>query len=120
MKHMNGLIKANKGLASVLLSNASDVKDFVTMFYKTNRYEIDDLLDFRDYKIKQANITLDEFLINCDNNMKIAFENTFQQSFTDSDIIMIKEYIHKGNMSLVTLYDNFRKNSDKNILKYIT
>lgn len=113
-------IASNKELANVLLKDVSDVKNFVSMFYKTNKYEIDDLLDYREYKIKQSEITLDAFIQQCDDNMKIAFENNFQQNFTDSDIEMIKERIHSGNVSLVTLFENFYKNINVNILKHIT
>lgn len=115
-----GLITSNKALASVLLRSASDVKDFVSMFYKTNKYEIDDLLDYREYKIRQSRTTLDAFLEQCDDDMKIAFENNFQQYFTDSDIDMIKEHVHSGNISLATLFEKFYENIDVNILKYIT
>lgn len=106
----------------VLFEDDSDYHLFLKDFYLKNKYLLDDLLDFREYKINKSKITFDSFKEMCYNSMvgvRKAFEKTFLQSFTDSEIEIISEAIVSGRVSLKQLFSDFQKNPEKNILKNV-
>lgn len=93
-------------------------KSFYVGFYGNNRYIVDDLLDYREDKIKNSQITLDLFLEMCYTvNMLEVFTKTFYQSFTIADMDIIGQAISSGRASLETIYTDFENNPNKNILR---
>jgi hypothetical protein len=108
-----------EAVARGIIRTAQDAKDFYLEFYKRNTYLADDLLDFRESKIENSNITLDIFLKSCYNDMKKAFEDTFLQQFTSSEIARVQEAINTEHVTLEQLFMDFKKNPNKNILKNI-
>jgi hypothetical protein len=106
--------------AMVLLECEEDCQKFFTDFYNRNKHVIDDLLDYREYKVEKSQKTLDLFLKECyTSNMRQVFQKTFYQSFSDSDMDLIGQAILDGRTSLEELYSGFKKNPDKNILKNV-
>lgn len=108
--------------AVVLLETVEDCQNFFENFYMRNRYLVDDLLDFREYKIEKSEINLDTFVEKCYNNevgMKKAFESTFYQTFTDEHIQLVVNAIDSGKTSLEQLFKDFLRNPNKNILKNV-
>ena len=106
----------------VLFQNENDCKLFFEDFYLRNKYIVDDLLDFREYKISKSKITVDSFKELCYNSkvgLRKAFEQTFLQSFTDQDLEKISEAIVGGKLPLKKLISDFQKNPNKNILKNV-
>lgn len=106
--------------AVVLFETVECCQAFFESFYMRNRYLVDDVLDFREYKIQMSKKTLDLFIEECYNKgMKQAFEKTFYQPFTTDSINIVEKAIADGKISLEQLFKDFRKNPNKNILKNV-
>lgn len=106
-------------LATLLFKNEGDVKTFVEMFHKSNKYEIDDLLDFRNYKIDKSSIPLSEFLQKCELDLKSAFEETFIQSFDELFIELVKSLVNDEVITLAYIFEEFHKDIDICVKKRI-
>ena len=107
-------------IASVLFETWEDCKLFFDKFYQTNRHIVDDLLDFREYKINSSTWTSQSFLNSCKlNGMKTTFEKVFLQSFTNQDIAQIEKAMFENKLTLESLFSQFKANSNTNILKYV-
>ena len=107
-------------IASVLFDTWEDCKLFFDKFYQTNRHGVDDLLDFREHKINASTWTSQSFLDSCESNgMKVTFEKVFLQSFTDQDIAQIEKAMLDKQLTLESLFSQFKANSNTNILKYV-
>lgn len=105
--------------ATDVLKTMDDCELFLTKFHKTNAESIDDILDFREYKLEISDMTLDTFLKLCYiGEMKEAFERTFIQSFTVEEIQFICSCLLEGKITLPQVYGKFQKNKNKNILSY--
>jgi hypothetical protein len=109
-----------RAIAEGVFESVEDCQKFYIDFYNRNRYVADDLLDYREYKIERANISLDLFLDKCYNEgMEKAFKSTFLQSFTLSNIKLVEKAIEDGKTSLEQLFTDFKKNPNKNVLKNV-
>lgn len=109
-----------KSIAEPLLKTVEDCQQFYSDFYNRNRHVADDLLDYREYKITKSEITLDIFLNQCYTlGMQQAFELTFLQSFSLKDIKIVNDAIADRKVTLASLYGNFKKNPNKNVLKNV-
>jgi hypothetical protein len=109
-----------ESIAKGVLRTVEDCQSFYIDYYGRNRHTIDDLLDYRDDKIANSQITLDNFIGMCyTGSMLETFESTFYQSFTTDDMKMIGDAIADGRTSLEQLFLGFKKNPDKNILKNV-
>lgn len=107
-------------LFDVLFKSVEDCNDFYIGYFGRNRHMIDDLLDYREYKLSIAKITLDKFITLCDNKVnREIFELTFLQKFYDEDISLIEKAISQGKISLHDIFNGFKNNPNKNILKYV-
>ena len=107
-----------QAVAEGCLHSKECCKSFYDNFYGRNRYAIDDLLDYREEKIKTSEITIDLFLQMCyTSNMLEVFTKTFYQSFTLADMEIIGQAIESGRTSLETIYSGFKQNPNKNILR---
>lgn len=104
----------------VLFETVEDCQLFFESYYMRNRYLVDDLLDFREYKINKSEKTLDLFIEECYTiGMKQAFESTFYQSFTTGCMRIVERAIGEGKTSIEQLFIGFQKNPNENILKNI-
>jgi hypothetical protein len=109
-----------KNVALVLFKSDLDCKEFFESFYGRNRYVVDDLLDYREFKIENSDMTLEKFTELCYiSNTRDVFESTFYQSFSLDDMLLIEKAITSGKTSLETIYLGFEKNPNKNIMKYV-
>jgi hypothetical protein len=107
-------------LAEVLFKSIKCCEKFYIGFLSRNSHMIDDLLDYREYKLSIANITVDKFITLCDNKVnREIFETTFLQKIDSNDVVLIEKAILQGKASLHTIFNNFQKNPNKNILKYV-
>jgi hypothetical protein len=106
-------------IAEGVLKTTDDCQSFYIGYFGRNKYVANDLLDYRDHKIKNSNITLDLFLDMCYTNISKAFEDTFVQSFSDIHMELIEDALFKGRTTLEELYVKFHKNTDRNIMKNI-
>lgn len=107
-------------LANILLKTIDDCQLFYQDYYKKNTNVIDDLLDYREYKISISDITLDNFLEMYKNQgVKYAFEITFLQPIAPHEAMLIEEAILDGKVTLEFIYNSFQENINKNILKYV-
>lgn len=109
-----------RAVAEGVFESVEDCQMFYIDFYNRNRYVADDLLDYREYKIEKANISLDLFLDKCYNEgIEQAFKSTFLQSFTLSSIKLVEKAIEDGKTSLEQLFKDFKKNPNENVLKNV-
>lgn len=107
-------------MSRVLFETFKDCELFFKSFYIRNQYVFDDLLDFREYKIKESEITLDLFVDECYNKgMKESFESTFFQPFDNSDLVLVEKAIIELRTSIPQLFLDFQKNPNRNILKSV-
>ena len=107
-------------IANVLFHTMEDCKLFFDKYYQKNRYEIDDLLDFREHKIETSTWTSLTFVKSCESDgMRPTFEKVFFQSFTDQDIVQVNKAISDNKITLETLFSQFKANPNTNILKYV-
>lgn len=122
-KKIGGFIESlnlPKYIASVLFETWNDCVTFLNRFYKKNQTTIDDLLDFREYKISKSNKSLSEFTEDYKNNgLKISFERTFYQSFDNASLVVLEKAIANGLVSIEGLFNKFKANPNKNIMKYV-
>jgi hypothetical protein len=110
----------NNRVASVLFETVDCCKDFYIGFLGRNRYVIDDLLDYREEKLKNSQITIDTFIEGCYNsNMRKTFEECFLQPFDLMEIAIIDNAIAKGRTSLEVIYSEFEKNPNQNIFQNV-
>lgn len=108
-----------ESIAKGVLRTEEDCKAFYIDFYGRNRYVADDLLDYREKKIRDSDITLINFIKKCDTNLVEAFESTFYQSFTDRDMKLVTDAIANGKTTLQALFLDFKKNPNRNVLKNV-
>ncbi|AYP68368.1 hypothetical protein PQE75_gp111 [Bacillus phage vB_BcoS-136] len=107
-------------IANILFFKEECCNDFYIGYFGKNTYVIDDLLDYRESKLETMKISLDEFVELCYNKgERYAFERTFLQVFSESDIELIEKAIAKGKVTLRFLFEDFQKNVNKNILKNV-
>lgn len=107
-------------VAGVLITCEEDCHQFFEGFYMRNKYVIDDLLDYREYKIEKSKKTLDSFVSECYTyTMRQAFQTTFYQTFSEKDMKLVKNAILNGKITLEILFTDFQRNPNKNILKNI-
>ena len=107
-------------MAEVLFETWEDCELYLRQYHNRNALNVDDLLDFREAKIANSTIGLDTFVLKCKNNdLRTSFEQTFYQSFKQTDIEMIEKAIGTGRTSLENIFENFKNNPNKNILKYV-
>lgn len=113
-------LNLQRDVASLLLESMESCHLFLERYHMRNKNPVDDLLDFREYKINNSYISLDEFVKMCyTKGMKETFESTFYQSFTSLDIEVVGNAVSKGMVTLESLYTDFKKNPNKNILKNV-
>ena len=108
-----------KDEAMVLLKTDSDCQLFFDKFYQSNKYLVDDLLDFREHKIENSKKTVDEFVKECYTNIGRAFENTFYQSFTNDNMLIIRRALVRNEISLRKIFMDFQKSPNTNIMRNI-
>lgn len=109
-----------KALAEGVLHNYEECKKFYISNYGRNKYAVDDLLDFREEQIEKSEITLDIFCGMCyHNGVKDSFLKTFYQPITSFEAQLIDDAIENGSVSLEEIYEGFKKNPNKNILRYV-
>ena len=107
-------------ITNVLFHTMEDCKLFFDKFYQNNRYEIDDLLDFREYKVESSTWTSPIFVKSCKSDgMRQTFEKAFFQSFTDQDIVRVEKAMLNEKITLESLFSQFKANPNTNIMKYI-
>lgn len=107
-------------LAQVLFKTVECCENFYIGFLHRNCYIIDDLLDYREYKLSIVNISVDKFIMLCDNKVnRETFESIFLQKLSSDDVSLIEGAISQGRTSLEIIFNNFQKNPNKNILKYV-
>ena len=108
-------------MAKVLISELEDMLFYISTFHKRNKYQIDDLLDYRDYKVSNSNATIEQFRLDFDSSLenKKLFEQTFYQSFSDDDITIIESALTSGRVTLDIIFQGFKSNPSKNIMKYV-
>lgn len=113
------VFNSQRRLAELLFLDDKDVDVFCNKFYKTNKFNIDDLLDFRTFKINEENISLESFLDMCKTDLKIAFESVFIQSLEECMVDEIESMILKNEIDLEDVFIYFKKNTDMSVFKYI-
>lgn len=107
-------------LAGVLLKSVEDCKAFYIGFLGRNNHTIDDFLDYREERISMADVSLDNFLIMCDNcGIRKTFENVFLQPFTLEDIALISNCLQKGKTTLIDIFNQFKANVNQNIMRIV-
>lgn len=110
----------NTNLVKVLFKTIDECQSFYQDYYKRNANIIDDLLDYREYKLSIWNTSLEQYLEMCDlSGIKIAFEETFLQPFIDQEVELIERAISNESVTLEYIYKSFQKNVNKNIMKYV-
>lgn len=107
-------------VARSILKTNKDCEIFAKSYWMNNQYVIDDLYDYREYKIESANVTYSEFLEKCiADGIRNTFQEVFIQDFTLEDIVLIQQSILDDKTSLESIYISFNKNININIMKYI-
>lgn len=106
-------------VAEGVLRTLEDCQAFYIGFYGRNRYLADDLLDYREHIIYSECITFDDFVGLCIRNLRTAFEVTFLQKFSDSEMLLIENALLRGKVTLEEIFNGFQKNINLNILRNI-
>lgn len=105
--------------AREVLHSIEDCQKFYINFYGRNHHVTDDLMDYRENKIQNSDITIDIFLKMCNGDILNAFETTFLQTFTVSDMALINRAIKNGETSLEEIYYGFKESPNQRIMKKI-
>jgi|SRR5690606_19618642 len=109
--------------ATSILRTTEDCQYFLNNFYGKNpRRLIDDLLDFLEDKIIRMNVSLETFLSRCslgDGMLKVAFEETFLDDFSDETMEVISSALINHKITLEQLFLNFQQNPLKRIVSYV-
>ncbi|UGO50690.1 DNA primase large subunit [Bacillus phage vB_BanS_Sophrita] len=104
----------------VLFQTFGDCHSFYITHLGRNKNVSDDLLDYREEKIKKSNVSFDMFRKMCYTyGIRHAFEKTFLQAFDTEQIVLIGCKLHNQDVELETIYNGFQKNPNKNILRYV-
>src|SRR5690606_4218091 len=97
-----------------------DCDSFYIGYYGRNNYIIDDLLDYREYRVSIADMSFDKFIDMCDNKgIKEAFESTFLYHLSNESASFIEAIIKTGKTSLEEIYSLFVRNPNENVLKNV-
>lgn len=106
--------------SKVLFRTFGDCHSFYITCYGRNKHVADDLLDYREKKLKECNVSFDKFVDMCYNvGIRVAFEHTFLQQFDDKSVAVITKALYNEKVTLEDIYIGFQKNPNKNILKYV-
>lgn len=109
-----------KDLGRAILQTEKDITLFVANFYKTNSLVINDLLDYKSFKVSDNNYSFEQFVSMYEKEgVLTSFTKMFLQDFSHSDIDLITAVISTELMTLEILYTNFMKNIYVNIMRYI-
>lgn len=104
-------------IARGVLRTSEDCNAFYISYYGRSKYAIDDLLNYRETRIAESNMTLDLFIkMFHEKGIKESFECTFYQSFEDFEIDIIVNVLRSGDASLESIYNGFKASPNKNIL----
>lgn len=114
-----GNIEMSDDFRIALLDTERHCKEFFRYFYRKNHRLIDDLFDYKQYRIQLENITYGQFVARCNENVKSALEQTFFQRLSNADMEKILNAIDYGKITLEQLYVNFKNNPRKNIMRYV-
>ena len=97
-----------------------DVIIFVKKFYLRNRFLIDDVLDFREHKIINQEVTFDKFSsMYYNEGAKQAFEQVFYFKIEDEDAKMFELYIRNDKNKLLTIFNHLQENVNLNPIKLL-
>lgn len=103
-----------------IVLTSSDCSVFLNNFYGDNHNIIDDILDFREYKIFTNRIEYSDFSEMCmQEGLLHSFRHTFLQHFSEESIELIEMRISDGSITLREVFDKFKKNPNINIMRYI-
>lgn len=103
-----------------LFASDHDVIIFVKKFYLRNRFLIDDVLDFREYKIINQEVTFDKFSsMYYNEGAKQAFEKMFYFKIEDEDVEMFELYIGNDKNKLLNIFNQIKENVNLNPIKLL-
>lgn len=122
VKNFIDSLELPKWIAESLFETVEEYQLFYIEYYGRNRYVIDDLLDYREYKIRNSQVTLELFLRECSfggKRMSEIFKTTFFQTFSEEDMLLVERAVTDGHTTLETLFSDFKKNPNKNVLKNV-
>ncbi|QOV08373.1 hypothetical protein Kirov_174 [Bacillus phage Kirov] len=106
--------------STVLFQTIGDCHSFYITNYGRNACVADDILDYRETKLEESDITLELFVDMCSTKgIKTAFQNTFLQVFDEEDVGVINWSLLSGRATLESIYSQFKMNPNKNILSYV-
>lgn len=107
-------------IAGGLLTTSADCDLFYKGYYGRNSFVVDDLLDYREYKIKNSFVTLEIFVNLCNSGHQLlAFESLFLQKFSPEEMVMINREFVNGKFSYQSLFLDFHKNTNLNVWRII-
>lgn len=103
-----------------LFSSHDDVITFVKQFYLRNHFFIDDILDFREYKIANQKVTFDNFVdLYYNEGARKTFEQMFYFKIEDEDAKMFELYIMNDKNKLLTIFNHLQENVNLNPIKLL-
>lgn len=103
-----------------LFSSHDDVITFVKKFYLRNHFFIDDILDFREYKIANQKVTFDNFVdLYYNDGVRKTFEQMFYFKIEDDDAKMFELYIMNDKNKLLTIFNHLQENVNLNPIKLL-
>jgi hypothetical protein len=115
-----GLTIEGVALANILLKNIEQCNVFFTEYLGRNLHRIDDIFDYREYRIETLSLDVDEFISSCANGIdRDLFENVFLQSFSDCEMKLLKDAIDSEKLSLSAMYNRFSSNPNENVMRYV-
>lgn len=114
------ILKLPKLIAKVLLKTVDDCSFFFKNFYKKSKEIIDDLYNYRLHKIKEVDAVISDFILSCtQNGYKATFTKFFMQHFSTFDIDIIEKKIITLEITVTSLFEDFKSNPEKNIMQYV-
>ncbi|MBO8176967.1 MAG: hypothetical protein H0Z31_05850 [Bacillus sp. (in: Bacteria)] len=90
---------------SFLIKSVSDYEAFVSEFYDRNKTQLEDVVQFRHWKIDQLNLSYEKFGTLYQENKKKALETLFQEPVHNRYLENIDKNILTGVYTLRQLFD---------------
>jgi hypothetical protein len=90
---------------SFLIKSVSDFVAFVSEFYDRNKTQLEDVVQFRHWKIDQLDLSFEEFEALYQESKKKALETLFQEPMSEKDFGIVVNNIVNKLYTLRQLFD---------------
>jgi hypothetical protein len=90
---------------SFLIRSMTDFQKFVSEFYDRNKTQLEDVVQFRHWKIDQLNLSYEKFETLYQENKKKALETLFQEPMSERDVSLVANNINNKIYTLSQIFE---------------